>query len=182
MFIPFLDSISSNADHGLIESIFEAYCILFEARSLPEIELVDSTTKLKHHQFKLIKDTPENKTYLIAVRNAENKPVGMVVQITLKYPPLNLWLVNFVEKGQSDFNVTNRGLFDSISSVMAVIKYFADTESPTFIAFKGTDDSKEKASQKNRIYSNYAAMFGGQRVEKLPPALSHLEVLEIFKV
>jgi hypothetical protein len=179
MFIPFLDSISSNADHALIESIFEAYCTLFEARSLPEIELVDSTAKLKHHQFKLIKDTPENKTYLIAVRNAENKPVGMLVQITLKYPTMGIWLINFVEKGQSDFNVTNRGSLDALTSVIAVIKHFVDTESPKFIAFKGTDDNKDKASQKNRIYSAYATIFGGKQVEKLPPALSHLQVFKV---
>jgi hypothetical protein len=102
----------------------------------------------------------------------------MLVQITLKSPPLNLWLINFVEKGQSDFNITNRGSFDSIR--MAVIKYFIETESPDFIAFKGTDDSKEKALQKNRIYSNYAAMIGGQTVERLPPALSHLEVFKVY--
>jgi hypothetical protein len=179
MFIEFLDSITTDNNTNLIESVYTAYCALFEARSLPEIQLVGSNDKLKHHQFKLIKDNSDNKTYLIAVKNAENKPVGMSVQMTLKYPSMGIWLINFVEKGQSDFNVTNRGSLDSMSSVIAVIKYFIDTESPNFIAFKGTDEDKDKASQKNRIYSNYASMLGGKRLERLPPALSHLEVFKV---
>ena len=179
MFISFLDRLATDSNKSILEAIYESYITLFESRTLPSIELVPSDSKLKHHQFKLTKDTADNKTYLIAVRNAENKPTGMLVQLTLKYPTMGIWLINFVERGQSDFNVTNRGSFDSMSSVMAVIKYFIDTEHPKFIAFKGTDESKDKASQKNRIYSNYASMFGGTRLEKLPPALSHLEVFKV---
>jgi hypothetical protein len=179
MFISFLDMLATESNQSILESIYESYITLFESRVLPTIELVPNDSKLKHHQFKLVKDTSENKTYLVAVKNAENKSIGMLVQITLKYPTMGIWLINFVEKGQSDFNITNRGSFDSINSVMAVIKHFIETENPKFVAFKGTDDNKDKASQKNRIYSNYASMFGGTRLERLPPALSHLEVFKV---
>lgn len=176
MFISFLDSLHSDSNHGLLEAIYEGYAVLFESRVLPSIELVPGDSKLKQHQFKLTKDTSTNKTYLIAVRNAESKSTGMLVQFTLKYPTMGIWLINFVEKGQSDFNVTNRGSFDSINSVMAVIRYFIENERPKFVAFKGTDDNMDKASQKTRIYNNYLSMFGGARLERLPEALSHLEV------
>ncbi len=179
MFISFLDSLSTPDNSSVIESIYSAYVAIFEARVLPKIELVDGAAKLKHHQFKLIKDTPDNKTYLIASRNSENKPIGMLVQFTLKYPSMGIWLINFVEKGQSDFNITSRGSLDSVSSVIAVIKYFVDNESPNFIAFKGTDADNDKASQKTRIYSNYASMFGGVKLTKLPPALEHLTVFKV---
>ncbi len=179
MFISFLDSITTQENSYIIESIYSAYVAIFEARVLPDIEMVDSSSKLKHHQFKLIKDTADNKTYLIASRNSENKPIGMMVQFTLKYPTMGIWLINFVEKGQSDFNITGRGSLDSVSSVIAVIKYFVDTESPNFIAFKGTDADNNKASQKTRIYSTYASMFGGVKITKLPPALEHLTVFKV---
>ena len=175
----FLDSITTADNQSLIESIYNGYMSLFEARVLPDLEFVEPTTKLKHHQFKLTTDTSTNKTYLIAVRNRDNKPVGMLVQITLKYPTMGIWLVNFVEKGQKDFNVTNQGSLDSFNSVIAVVKHFVDTEHPAFIAFKGTDTNEDKASQKNRIYSRYASIFGGKQLEKLPPALSHLEVFKV---
>lgn len=179
MFISFLDQLANESNHSILESIYDGYISLFESRALPDIELVSNDSKLKHHQFKLVKDTSENKTYLVAVKNAENKSIGMLVQCTLKYPTMGIWLINFVEKGQSDFNITNRGSFDSINSVMAVIKHFKENENPKFIAFKGTDDNKDKASQKNRIYTSYASILGGTKIERLPPALSHLEVFKV---
>ena len=164
-------------DAPLIESIHEGMIAIFEARALPDIELVQPDAKLKHHQFKLTKDESTNKTYLVAVRDGSNKLVGMVVQFTLKYPSMGMWMCNFVQKGQTDFNATGTGSLDGFNSVFSVIRYFIETESPKFICYKATDDNGDKTSQKSRLYGSYLKMLGGKPMGKLPPTLAHLDVL-----
>ena len=163
-------------DAPLIESIHEGMLTIFEARALPDIELVQPDAKLKHHHFKLTKDESNNKTYMVAFRDGSNKLVGMVVQFTLKFPSMGMWMCNFVQKGQSDFNATGTGSLDGFNSAFAVIKHFIDNERPKFICYRASDSNKDKADQKARLYDRYFTLLGGTRVTKLPPMFNDLNV------
>lgn len=174
--IPLIESIQSSA---LIESIYAGYSAIFEARSVPDLAFIADGKLKRIHQFRLVTDGPTNKTYYVVAKGS-TEPIIMVVQITLKYPTMGMWMVNFVQKGQSDFNVTNSGSFDSIASVMAVIKHFIDTEHPKFICYNATDTDETKRKQKDRIYTNYLTGFGGTRLTNVPKALAHLSAVFSF--
>ncbi len=169
-------------DTILIESIHKAYEVIFEARLLPEIRMVEPDAKLSHHVFKLKKDTPTSKIYKIAARNADKKLIGMLVQFSQIKPDRQNeqerelgtgWIINFVQDGQSDFNVTGTGSLDSFNSVFAVIKYFIENEHPDYVAFKATDADSSQAAKKSRIYGGYFNLLG---LTKVSPPEQSLEI------
>ncbi len=169
-------------DAPLIESIHEGMLAVFEARILPDIRMADPDEKLKHHVFKLKKDTPTSKVYKIATRGADKKLIGMLVQFIQIKPDRQTdqerelgtgWIINFVQDGQSDFNVTGTGSLDSFNSVFAVIKYFIENEHPDYVAFKATDADQSQASKKSRIYGGYFNLLG---LTKVSPPDQSLEI------
>ena len=80
-----------------------------------------------------------------------------------------LYMINFVEKGQTDFNVTSKGSLDAFNSVFSIIKLV----NPKSIFFKATDKDNKKAQQKSRIYAGYLRNLGYRPVspEDLTPQL-----------
>ena len=182
--INFLNSLETKENTNLMEAIHSALDTLLEARILPEVTLAEPDTKLKYHQFKMVDDTSDKKTYLVATRNSEKKLIGMYVQIRKVKPEItgtfsnDVWLINFVQKGQEDFNVTNSGSIDAFNSVFAVINHFINENSPAYIAFKATDADPIKASQKSRLYGRYLNNIGYNKVDpiKLPDKMKVNEV------
>lgn len=169
-------------DTILIESIHKAYEVIFEARLLPEIRMAEPDEKLKHHVFKLKKNTPTSKIYKIAARGADKKLIGMLVQFSQIKPDRQTeqerelgtgWIINFVQDGQSDFNLTGTGSLDSFNSVFAVIKYFIENEHPDYVAFKATDADESAARKKSRLYGGYLNLFG---LTKVSPPDQSLEI------
>lgn len=172
--IKFINSVKNGSNSLILESISNACCILFEGRILPDVTFVGESDKLRHHFFKLKKNEANSKVYKVAVRDKNNKLIAMLVQFARLKPDQsgelgnNVWRINFVQDGQSDFNVTNQGSLDAFNSVFSVIKFFIETENPEYITYKATDADESKASQKGRIYNSYFNSLGLTRVDPSP--------------
>ena len=165
-FLAFLNELEDSSNTALIESIDQAYSMLFEARVLPVVTEAKPEEKLKQHYFRIKQNEADKKMFNVATRDKNNKPIAMLVQFRRMKPETtnergnNVWMINFVKDGQSDFNVTNEGSLDAFNSVFAIIQYFINTYHPSYITYKATDADSSKASQKSRIYDGYFRNLG----------------------
>ena len=171
-FQSFLEQLWDVETAPLIESIQSVYGVIFEASILPEITLHDGEGELGYHEYMLSKDAPDSKVYSVGSVDKNKKPIIMDVQFR-KLPAQavgsdfdDIWLINFVRRGQQDFNVTNDGSLDAFNSVFSAIKLFTEAQQPEGVYFKATDDNDGKAAQKSRIYAGYLTRLG---YTKVPP-------------
>ena len=92
----------------------------------------------------------------------------------------DVWVINFVKDGQSDFNVTGDGSLDVFNTVFSVIKHMIDDIKPEYIAYKPTDADEVKSAQKSRIYAGYFDRLGLSQVDNstLPDTMNGLTVFK----
>ena len=171
-FQSFLSKIWDEDNASLIESIQEAYGVIFEARVLPEIKEHEGEGPLGYHEYK-IDDSRRSPLYSVGSIDREGNPIIMDIQFNNLPSAIGgdlgqLTMVNFTER-DSGFNVTKTGSLDAFNSVFSVIKMV----DPENIYFKATDDDPEKAAQKSRLYAGYLKNLGYTKIptENLTPQL-----------
>ena len=155
---------------------------LKQERCLPWIE-----GKFHLHQYKIAKNAPNSKIYRVVARGGDGKACVMLVQMFKPNPDRlagfvsdNVWIINFVKEGQSDFDVTGSGSLDAFNTVFATIQVMINDIHPDYIAYKPTDSDQTKSAQKARIYSGYFTRMGLSEYPKaqLPDSMQNLTVFK----
>lgn len=170
-FQSFLEQLWDVDNAPLIESIQSAYGAIFEAKILPEIAPASDDNNIGYHEYS-VDGGGDKRIYSVGTVNKRGENIIMDIQVR-KLPQQvigndydSVWLVNFVQRGQTDFNVTNEGTLDSFNSTFAAIKMFLQSENPDAVYYKATDDDPAQAAKKKNIYRGYFKNLGYLPVAK----------------